>query len=139
MTPHASPRQFLGAELRCWREQWGLSLAELAGRVFVSPDMLRKVEKAQRTATPDLLNACDAVLDTGGAFGRLLAYAEHASAPAAALPFAPGAAGRPAGVCPAVHYRQSCGGAGPVRGSGGGEGGARLYSLGERRRRRDGG
>ncbi|MET7403468.1 helix-turn-helix transcriptional regulator [Dactylosporangium sp. NPDC005572] len=79
LTLHVSARHFLGAELRRWRELRGLSLAELAGAVFVSPDLVSKVEKAQRTATATaaLIDACDAVLDTGVALARLLDFAAH--------------------------------------------------------------
>lgn len=77
LTPHVSPRHFLGAELRRWREVRGLSAKDLAGRVHVSPDLVQKVEKAQRQASADLVRGCDATLDTGGALGRLLDYITH--------------------------------------------------------------
>lgn len=77
LTPHASARHYLGAELRWWRESRQLSSAELAGKVFVSQDLIRKVERAQRRADVDLIAACDVALDTGGTLGRLLDYVRH--------------------------------------------------------------
>lgn len=79
LTPHASPRHFLGAELRCWRQLRGLSLAQLASVVFVSPDQLGKIEKADRVPREDVLQRCDIQLDTGGALTRLLAFVEQAA------------------------------------------------------------
>lgn len=77
LTPHASARHFLGAELRRWRELRQLSSAELAGKVFVSRDLIRRVERAQRRASVELITACDDALDTGGALRRLLDYVIH--------------------------------------------------------------
>lgn len=73
LTPHASMRHFLGAELRRWREQRGLSAHQFALRVHVSPDLIQKVEKADRKAHADLIASCDLALGTGGALARLLA------------------------------------------------------------------
>lgn len=84
LTPYASARHFLGAELRTWRQARQLSVAELARRIFVSRELLQEVETAQRRASQDLIRACDTELDTGGALGRLLdfiAHAEQAPAP----------------------------------------------------------
>jgi transcriptional regulator with XRE-family HTH domain len=78
LTPHASGRHFLGAELRVWRHKRELSVAELARRVYVSRELLQKIETAQRRASPDLIHACDTALDTAGALGRLLDFIEHA-------------------------------------------------------------
>ncbi|WP_428963110.1 helix-turn-helix domain-containing protein [Micromonospora fluostatini] len=80
LRPHASARHFLGAELRCWRQQRGLSLARLAALVYVSPDLLGKIEKAERTASLDVLARCDEVLETGGALGRLRRFVDHQTA-----------------------------------------------------------
>jgi transcriptional regulator with XRE-family HTH domain len=76
LTPHASGWHFLGAELRCWRKRRGLSLVQLGHVVHVSPDLLAKVEKADRTASPDLMHRCDDALDTGGALRRLWSFVE---------------------------------------------------------------
>jgi transcriptional regulator with XRE-family HTH domain len=81
LTPLASGWHFLGAELRRWREFRHLSAAQLAGRLFVSPDLVVRVEKAQRRAYPDLIGACDTALDTGGALARLLEFITHIEAP----------------------------------------------------------
>ncbi|MFI9530499.1 helix-turn-helix domain-containing protein [Micromonospora rosaria] len=80
LRPHASARHFLGAELRCWRQQRGLSLARLAALVYVSPDLLGKIEKAERKASLDLMNRCDEVLGTGGALARLRRFVDHQTA-----------------------------------------------------------
>jgi transcriptional regulator with XRE-family HTH domain len=77
LTPHTSARHFLGAELRCWRQQRGLSLAGLAALVYVSPDLLGKIEKAERTASLDVMTRCDEVLETGGALARLRRFVDH--------------------------------------------------------------
>jgi len=80
LTPHASPRHFLGAELRCWRQHRGLSLMQLGYAVHVSADLLCKVEKATRTPTESLLRRCDEELRTDGALTRLFAFVEHLTA-----------------------------------------------------------
>lgn len=77
LTPNGSPRHLLGGELRRWRQMRGLSVARLAGLVFVSRELLQKVETAHRNAGHDLIAACDAVLNTGGVLARLLDYAVH--------------------------------------------------------------
>jgi transcriptional regulator with XRE-family HTH domain len=77
LTPNASPRHLLGAELRQWRQARGLSVAQLAGLVYVSRELLQKVETAHRNAGQYLVAACDTVLDTGGALARLLNFALH--------------------------------------------------------------
>ncbi|MFI0791596.1 multiprotein-bridging factor 1 family protein [Micromonospora rubida] len=80
LRPNASARHFLGAELRCWRQQRGLSLARLAALVYVSPDLLGKIEKADRTASLDVMTRCDEVLETGGALARLRRFVDHQTA-----------------------------------------------------------
>ncbi len=77
LTPNLSPRHLLGAELRRWRELRQLSTAKLSNLVYVSQDLLQKVEKAERNASMDLIRSCDDVLNTGGALGRLLDFALH--------------------------------------------------------------
>jgi transcriptional regulator with XRE-family HTH domain len=84
LTPHASPRHFLGAELRCWRQHRRLSLTQLGHAIHVSADLLCKVEKATRTPTEGLLRRCDEELRTDGALTRLLAFVEHLTAAEAA-------------------------------------------------------
>jgi transcriptional regulator with XRE-family HTH domain len=80
LTPHASGWHFLGAELRCWRQRRGLSLAQLARVVHTSPDLLAKIEKADRRPSPDTVRRCDDVLDTGGVLSRLLGFIERQAA-----------------------------------------------------------
>ncbi|MGC4773435.1 helix-turn-helix domain-containing protein [Micromonospora sp. DT44] len=80
LRPHASAQHFLGAELRCWRQQRGLSLARLAALVYVSPDLLGKIEKAERTASLDVMSRCDEALETGGALARLRRFVDHPTA-----------------------------------------------------------
>ncbi|WP_428962247.1 helix-turn-helix domain-containing protein [Micromonospora fluostatini] len=80
LRPYASACHFLGAELRCWRQQRGLSLARLAALVYVSPDLLGKIEKAERTASLNVLARCDEVLGTGGALARLRRFVDHQTA-----------------------------------------------------------
>ncbi|MFC8849927.1 MULTISPECIES: multiprotein-bridging factor 1 family protein [unclassified Micromonospora] len=80
LRPHASARHFLGAELRCWRQQRGLSLARLAALVYVSPDLLGKIEKAERTASLDVMSRCDQALETGGALARLRRFVDQQAA-----------------------------------------------------------
>ncbi|MFJ8685492.1 helix-turn-helix domain-containing protein [Micromonospora wenchangensis] len=77
---HASARHFLGAELRYWRQQRGLSLARLVAPVYVSPDLLGKIEKAKRTASLDVMSRCDQALETGGALAHLRRFVDHYSA-----------------------------------------------------------
>lgn len=79
LTPHTSLWHFLGSELRLWRVQAGLSMDELGERVHFSGDTIAKVEKAERSANPRLIEACDRELGAAGALTRLLTLAtEHA-------------------------------------------------------------
>jgi transcriptional regulator with XRE-family HTH domain len=75
LRPYRSAWHFFGAELRYRRIEAGLSISGLAGKVFVSPTMLGKVEAADRFPSLDLTTGCDAVLDAGGALIRLHAFA----------------------------------------------------------------
>ncbi len=77
LTPYVSGRDLLGSELRCWRQHRGLSLARLAASVFASADLLAKIEKADRVASLDLIERCDAAMDTGGALARLWRFVDH--------------------------------------------------------------
>jgi hypothetical protein len=81
LTPHASGWHFLGAELRCWRQRSGMSLAQLARVVYASPDLLAKIEKADRAASFEVIGRCDDALNTGGALARLWRFVEQHSAP----------------------------------------------------------
>jgi transcriptional regulator with XRE-family HTH domain len=75
LEPNLSAQHFFGAELRHRRTAAGLSQAALAGKVFVTADMLGKVEAAQRFPSLDLAQRSDAVLDADGALTRLYAFA----------------------------------------------------------------
>jgi transcriptional regulator with XRE-family HTH domain len=86
LTPHASGWRFLGAELRCWRQRQSVSLAQLARAVYVSPDLLAKIEKADRTPSLDIIGRCDEALNTGGALGRLWRFVEQQAATQAPEP-----------------------------------------------------
>jgi transcriptional regulator with XRE-family HTH domain len=92
LTPHVSGWHFLGAELRCQRQRCGLSLAQLAAAVFVSADLLARIEKADRVPALEVMQRCDEVLNTGGVLARLFTFVEHHAAiqtRAASLPSAP--------------------------------------------------
>ena len=80
LTPHVSLRHYLGGELRYWREQAGLSQDGLGRLVHFSGDTISRVEKAERTPNPALIEACDRELGAGGALIRLLALAERRDA-----------------------------------------------------------
>jgi len=71
LTPGESPLHYLGAELRHWRESRGLSQDALGARVFVSGDLLSRVEKAERLPTRELVEACDVTLGAGGSLLRI--------------------------------------------------------------------
>ena len=62
-----------GAQLRVLRTGRGMSAAALGELVFVSGDLISKIEKAERRAQPDLVARLDAVLETNGALVRLAA------------------------------------------------------------------
>jgi transcriptional regulator with XRE-family HTH domain len=71
LDPTLSPRHRFGAELRAIRVRSGMSQAELAGHVHVHPDLIAKVEKAQRWPTEELATSCDKVLSSSGTLAAL--------------------------------------------------------------------
>ena len=75
LRPLQSPRHYLGAELRAWRQLRQLSLAQLGRKVHISGDLLGKVEKAQRWPSEDLIRRCDSALGAAGTLTRLLELA----------------------------------------------------------------
>ncbi|MGH3916964.1 MAG: helix-turn-helix domain-containing protein [Pseudonocardiaceae bacterium] len=79
LTPYVSVRHFFGAELRWWRVRVGLSHDRLGALVNYSGDLVGKVEKAERVPTAELAQACDEVLGTEGALGRLVGLVEAAA------------------------------------------------------------
>ena len=75
LEPHQSAQHFFGAELRCRRIEARLSLTAMADRVFVTAELLRKVEVAMRFPSLDLAQRSDIILDADGALTRLYAFA----------------------------------------------------------------
>lgn len=69
----ASPRSVFGAMLRYYREKAGMTQEQLSARVYLSADMIGKIENGQRTPTEQFTAACDELpeLGTGGALGEL--------------------------------------------------------------------
>ena len=135
LTPYASPWHFFGAELRWWRLHRGMSLAELARCTHSGPDLICKIEKADRAATRPIIAECDAALNTGGVLGRLLVYAQNVpAAPAASVAEAPVS---PPSIVIHISTAFPVGGppAQPVSVSRAG-GGARVYPIAAARQRR---
>jgi len=68
-----SPLRVFGAMLRSYRVKAGMSLEQLGARVYLSDDMVGKIENGQRVPTEQFAVACDAVpeLNTGGALAEL--------------------------------------------------------------------
>jgi hypothetical protein len=52
----------------------------LAHVVYVSPGLLAKIEKADRTPNLDIIDRCDEALNTGGALGRLWRFVKQQAA-----------------------------------------------------------
>lgn len=69
--PGSSPAALFGAELRRRRTQAGLSQATLGHAVYVSGDLIAKVEKAERRPLPDLVERLDGALEANGDLVRL--------------------------------------------------------------------
>ena len=79
LEPNRSVLDFFGAELRHRRTAAGLSYAALARQVFVTADMVGKVEAGLRFPSLDLAQRADDLLHADGALVRLhgLAVAER--------------------------------------------------------------
>lgn len=83
LTPTRSAAHALGAELRRWRVERGLSQAALGALVHHSGAQVGKVEKAERFPSAEFCERADVVLGTGGSLSRLRpavdprAQAEH--------------------------------------------------------------
>ena len=56
-----SPAHVIGAMLKSFRTQSGLSSDQLGARVHMSGSQIRKVEDGSRTPTRELVQACEAV------------------------------------------------------------------------------
>ncbi|SDO49749.1 helix-turn-helix domain-containing protein [Actinacidiphila guanduensis] len=66
----ASPRLLYGAELRYYREAKGLSQAQLADLLYVTPSFVANLETGRRLLHPDLAPRLDELLETNGFFVR---------------------------------------------------------------------
>jgi transcriptional regulator with XRE-family HTH domain len=77
LTPEASARDRFGAELRRFRVARGLTQRELAAMIWLSQELVAKVEKGQRWASWYMATRCDAALRTGGVLARLWPAAER--------------------------------------------------------------
>lgn len=72
MADFYAPQAIWGRELRHYRKAAGLTQGQLAERVHFSEGLISGVETGQLPASPEFAEACDNVLDTGGALHRLL-------------------------------------------------------------------
>jgi transcriptional regulator with XRE-family HTH domain len=64
------PEIAFGKRLRDLRTARDWSQSRLGKQVYVSGDLIGKIEKALRRPTPDLVARLDDVLDTNGELGR---------------------------------------------------------------------
>lgn len=76
LTPERSTRDKLGAEMRRFRREAGLSLADLAVKVNCHPGHLGRIERAERYPSSTMIEGCDAALDADGELIRLWQQAE---------------------------------------------------------------
>ncbi len=69
----SSPRRVFGGMLKYYRARAGLSQEQLGARVYLSSDMIGKIEQGQRTPTDQFITACEAVpeLEANGALREL--------------------------------------------------------------------
>ncbi|MFK0050412.1 ATP-binding protein [Streptomyces sp. NPDC090741] len=63
----------IGEQIRALRMEHGWSLSQLSQLVHYSKSYLSRVENGTRAVTPELAQVCDQVMDTDGAFARLVA------------------------------------------------------------------
>lgn len=61
----ASPRLLVGAMVRYYRTRAELSQDKLGARVYLTGDMVGKIENGQRTASNQFVEACEAIPDLG--------------------------------------------------------------------------
>ncbi|MCP3820319.1 helix-turn-helix domain-containing protein [Streptomyces sp. A3M-1-3] len=71
LTPHASPQHYLGAEMRAWRSQRGLSLGTLGKAIVFNSSYMARVERGDQAASADLVRAYDSALGASGSLVRL--------------------------------------------------------------------
>ncbi len=69
----ASPRHLFGAMVRYYRTRAGLSRDQLGARVYLTGDMVGRIETGQRTPSDQFIGACEAIpeLGTNGALAEL--------------------------------------------------------------------
>jgi transcriptional regulator with XRE-family HTH domain len=70
LDPSLSTRAMYGAEMRYQREKAGLSQAELAALLYVTPSFIANLETGRRRIHPDMAKMLDRVLKTDGFFLR---------------------------------------------------------------------
>ncbi|MBT2492079.1 helix-turn-helix domain-containing protein [Streptomyces sp. ISL-96] len=71
LTPYASPNHYLGAEMRAWRVQRGLSLNKLHGIIRYDPSYVARVERGEQAPSPTLVMAYDRAVGANEALVRL--------------------------------------------------------------------
>ena len=71
LTPEAGPWHYLGAEMRAWRNQRGLSLAKLSKKILFNPSYMARAERGDQTPSADLVTAYDHALEASGALVRI--------------------------------------------------------------------
>jgi len=76
LQPTRSATDWLGAEIRYWRELRGLSPSELGRAVQLSADAIEKIEKGDRLCSPEHARLIDIHLDTGGVLERFQPFAK---------------------------------------------------------------
>jgi transcriptional regulator with XRE-family HTH domain len=69
--PGRNPRQVFGAMVRFYRDQAGLSRAELARQVCKSVSLIQAIELGQRASTAEVTGDLEAALQAGGALAQL--------------------------------------------------------------------
>ncbi|KAB2348516.1 helix-turn-helix domain-containing protein [Actinomadura rudentiformis] len=74
MTDPYSPKAIWGRELRHYRESAGYTQSQLAALINFAPSLISGIENGHVPAVPEFAEACDEVLNTGGALTRGLDY-----------------------------------------------------------------
>ncbi|GAA2621439.1 helix-turn-helix transcriptional regulator [Actinomadura fulvescens] len=80
MTDPYSPKAIWGRELRHYREAASLTQSQLAGLINFAPSLISGIENGHVPAVPEFAEACDQVLNTGGALTRGLDYRKSKTA-----------------------------------------------------------
>ncbi|MER5623955.1 helix-turn-helix transcriptional regulator [Streptosporangium sp. NPDC002544] len=76
-----TPQAIWGRELKHYRKAAGLTQSQLAEKIHFSESLISGVETGQIPASPEFADACDAVLNTGGALRRLLDWRKGQALP----------------------------------------------------------